>query len=224
MNRGLIAPPWRLRGWGAMTLQLVDLAAARRHASPELRPIPVWPGKALGGLYVASYETGSTLAYHELVVMAALAAGGGRIGAWIPLIYVDEARSMAGGHAIWGLPKELARFDVVDRGRRRDIVVTQGATVLCEIGVAPRGPAVPLMLPLPAFGNKDRAARFVVGRLASRTGLAHIDVEIRPESPLAPYGLDRPRFGLVFEGLDLSVPVPSLAHERAVSSVYAEPS
>jgi len=207
------AAPWRLRGWAAMTLQPVSLAVARRLAPPELRPVPVWPGKALGGLYIASYETGSTLVYHELIVVAAFAAANARIGAWIPLIYVDDAQSLAGGHAIWSLPKELARFDVADRDGRRHVRVTRGDDVLCEIGSRACGPALPFPLPflLPGFGNERGDARFFMGRLSGPVSLAQVDVTIPRDSPLAPYGLDRPRVGFTFARLSLDVPAPSRA-------------
>lgn len=217
------AAPWGLRGWAAMTLQPVDLTAARRLAPPQLRPVPVFPGKALGGLYVASYESGSTLVYHELVVVAAFATADGRIGAWIPLIYVDDAHSLAGGQAIWSLPKELARFRIDDDGGRRSVRVTQGATTLCEIGFRARGPAlpVPLPFPLPGFGNAGGAARFFLGRLRGPVAFAHVDVMVPPDSPLAPYGLDRPRLGFTFARLNLRVSAPRPLPSRVPA--FAEP-
>jgi acetoacetate decarboxylase len=217
------AAPWRLRGWAAMTLQPVGLSAARRLAPPGLRPVPVWPGKALGGLYVASYETGSTLVYHELVVVAAFAAANGRVGAWIPLIYVDDAHSLAGGHAIWSLPKELARFTIADRDGRRSVRVARGGELLCEIGFRARGPALrcPLPIPLPGFGNEGGDARFFMGRLHGPVALARVDVAIPPDSALAPYGLDRPRVGFTFARLSLNVPAPRPAR-RPVPAYAAD--
>ena len=223
MNTPYPQAPWRLRGWAAMTLHPVSLSVARRLAPPGLRPVPVWPGKALGGLYVASYETGSTLVYHELIAVAAFAAANGRIGAWIPLIYVDDAQSLAGGHAIWSLPKELARFDIADHDGRRDVRVSRGDDVLCEVGFQARGPALPfpLPIPLPGFGNERGDARFFMGRLSGPVALAHVDVTIPPDSPLAPYGLARPRIGLTFARLNLHVPAPSPAR-RPVPAYAAD--
>jgi hypothetical protein len=75
------------------------------------RSVSFWPGKTVGGIYVARYGAGSTLEYSELIVFSALARMAGRVGGWISHIYVDSEASVAGGQKIWGLPKERARFD-----------------------------------------------------------------------------------------------------------------
>jgi hypothetical protein len=209
------AAPWNLRGWAAMTLQPVDLATARAHAAPGLRVVRLLPRAALGGLYVASYEAGSTLVYHELMVISAIVRRGVRVGARIPCIYVDEQRSLTGGRVIWGLRKEFAHFGVVRQGRRRTIVVTQGELSLCRLEIEELAPSIRVPLPLPAFGHDEHDPLFFVGRLRSRVGRARIHVTIPADSPLAPFGLDRPRLGLTFTGLDLTVGAPRGERARA---------
>ncbi len=96
---------------------LLALERAQAWCPAPLRVLPVVPGRTLALLYLARYGQGSTLCYHELIVACALArspAAGGHpaaSGFWISHIYVDDVRSQAGGRAIWGLPKALARFE-----------------------------------------------------------------------------------------------------------------
>ena len=215
------AAPWSLRGWAAMTLQPVDFATARAHTAPGLRVVRLSPRTAIGGLYVASYEAGSTLVYHELIVISAIVRQGLRVGGHIPRIYVDEQQSLTGGRIIWGLPKELARFGVFAEGRRRTIIVTQRELTVCRLEIEELAPAIRMPLPLPAFGHDEHDPLFFVGRLTSRVGRARIRVTIPGDSPLAPFGLDRPRLGVAFTGLDLTVGAPRA--ERVRGAVAAEP-
>lgn len=59
-------------------------------------------------LALVRYRAGP-LCYDELIV-GALALHGLKPGVWVHGIWVDSAASLAGGRAIWGLPKELATF------------------------------------------------------------------------------------------------------------------
>src|SRR5437867_5261733 len=118
--------PWTLQGNAIQTLQFVDSARVRPLIPPALKLVSPWPGRTLGGLYLARYGPGSTLEYNELIVVAALTRGAGRFGIWVSHIYVDDPASMAGGREIWGLPKELAEFDREPGG----VIARQGDRVL----------------------------------------------------------------------------------------------
>jgi hypothetical protein len=88
--------PWTLQGYSLQTLNLIDITAARSLVPSELEIISVWPGKTLGGVYVASYGSGSTLEYNELIVVSAITRYANRFGTWISHIYVDNPDSVAG--------------------------------------------------------------------------------------------------------------------------------
>lgn len=205
------SPPWRLRGWAYQTIQPVAISAVRLLVPCALRIVPVWPGKTLGCVVVASYERGSTLAYHELAVLPALVWSGGRLGFWVSHMYVDSPASVAGGREIWGLPKELAEFTVEERASGRSITVRQGNRALCTLHVADSGPwGARLTLPLSAFGMRNDQLLFFAGEVRSRLGLVATRVEIPPDGPLARLGLNRPWRGLFHEDLDLLVRAPKL--------------
>jgi hypothetical protein len=83
----------------------VSLFAVRRTGRPDRAP----------GLYAAAYvdyREGSPLTYGELLV-ARLTGRHLRITD----IWVDSAESMAGGRALWAIPKQLADLTLEDRSR-----------------------------------------------------------------------------------------------------------
>jgi acetoacetate decarboxylase len=89
------SPPWRLtaQAWVSV-FWLRDTGRLDRPSGP----------------YVAAfvdYGTGGVLAYHELLVARLLGVGRSpRVR--VTDIWVDSAESMAGGRALWALPKRLA--------------------------------------------------------------------------------------------------------------------
>jgi hypothetical protein len=202
--------PWRLRGWGFATCGLVEVTAARRFVPPEATVVPVWPGNMIGGVYFASYEEGSALVYHELIISAALVWICGRLCFWMPRLYVDSAESLAAGHAIWGVPKELATFSVARDGTERVVTVRQAGELVCRLRAGRVGRTVPGLLPLPAVGVGAGDLRFFTGRLAGRVARLRVGVEIPATSPFAPLRLDRPWLGLAHERLHLLVPAPRI--------------
>jgi hypothetical protein len=63
------------------------------------------------------YEPGGDLQYRELF-LAVLARAGARMGATLPLIWVDSVASLEGGRALWAIPKQLAAVHVENRTLR----------------------------------------------------------------------------------------------------------
>ena len=199
-------PPWRLRGEAYGLLQRLPVARARAFVPPGLAIVPVLPGRTLGGLYLAAYREGSVLRYHELLVVAALVRRGRQLGAWVSHAYVDEPRSVAGGRAIWGLPKELATFDW-DRPAGR-VVVRQGERVVCAWRL--RRPRAGLRLPLvlPAFGRRGGQWLAFLGTGTARVGMARLTLEIPADSSIAALGYTAGA-GLNLSELDLRVRAPA---------------
>jgi hypothetical protein len=104
-------PPWALRGDAFVATRLVSSQAVRAFVPADLQVVSIVPGKTLAMVALIRYGAGSTLQYHELIVVPALVRVGWRIGAWISHIYVDNESSLHAGRAVWGLPKQLAHFD-----------------------------------------------------------------------------------------------------------------
>ncbi len=120
-------PPWTLKGYAFLTLQLLDIARVRPLIPPALNIISVLPGKTIGGVYLSKYNSDSVLEYSELIIIAGFLSYKGKFGGWVSHIYVDNPESVAGGREIWGLPKELAQFTWTERS------VTEAKQIICYV-------------------------------------------------------------------------------------------
>jgi hypothetical protein len=150
----------------------------------ELLLIPAGFGT---GLMLATY-TGGTLAYHELIVF--------RRPFVVTEIYVDDARSRAGGREIWNLPKELADFRV-GPGR---FEVRRDGELLLAARIRRRPGWLPVTLPTPAVGELDGRPVLAVGRARIRAAPALVRLEGRYETGT--------RLGLAGDALELTMPAP----------------
>lgn len=199
-------PPWQLQGAAYLLGWPLSARIARRFVPPAYEIVPLLPGRTAGGLYLGRYGTGSTLEYSELIFCPALVRRQNHVGFWIARIYVDDARSRAGGRRIWGLPKETAHFRWRDDDRRCDVHL--GQELLCSLSAHRTPSLLPLPLRAPALSTVDgRPARFVV-RGSARTGLCFARLSVPAESPLAPARLPSTLPGVSLRGLDLTVPAP----------------
>ncbi|MFI8219588.1 acetoacetate decarboxylase family protein [Streptomyces sp. NPDC085932] len=191
--------PWRLRGDMFVALWRVprpDVPGGRLPTG--VRPLRLG-GSCLMVTFWVDYRPGGTLAYRELLVALAVRDRRGpaacAVGAW-----VDDERSLAGGRALWGIPKELGSFAfgpaplpssrsgraavrtrmVVERGGRGlDPVVTGLHRDLLSLpGRLPvRGR---LLQPHPVHGRCD-----VPLRLSGRVRLGRARVQAEPGGPLS---------------------------------------
>jgi hypothetical protein len=123
-------------------------------------------------LALINYTSGS-LVYHELIIAPAIIRAAGRIGAWISHIYVDDQASLAAGHDIWGLPKQLASFEwQTDEQRIRVQGRDLDVEFMCETNS--QGMTLPIPLLAPAFAVNERAVNWLLatgsGRLRAVRG------------------------------------------------------
>ncbi|MFI1444460.1 acetoacetate decarboxylase family protein [Streptomyces fructofermentans] len=101
--------PWQLAGQMYLSLWTPPRGELPPVAEGT-RPVTV-AGRGLVGAAWVVYENDSVLHYNELL-RAVLVRDGARPRVCITDIWVDSAASMAGGRALWGIPKEMAVFDV----------------------------------------------------------------------------------------------------------------
>ncbi|MGW3632165.1 acetoacetate decarboxylase family protein [Streptomyces sp. NPDC005122] len=101
--------PWHLAGQMYVSLWLVPRAELPS-VVPGTRPLTA-AGRGLVGAAWVVYENDSVLHYNELL-RAVLMRDGARLRVCITDIWVDSEASMAGGRALWGIPKEMATFEV----------------------------------------------------------------------------------------------------------------
>ena len=110
MSQLVPPPPWHLAGHAHLTIWRLD--AQRLPALPEgVRPATV-RGQALVVTAFVDYSEEGVLAYHELLAGVVARRGRG-LALTITDIWVDDEVSQAGGRELWGIPKRLARFDLL---------------------------------------------------------------------------------------------------------------
>ncbi len=202
--------PWNLQGYAISTLNFVEIEKTRFFIPRELQIISVLPGKTLGTIYLASYETGSTLKYHELIVAPALVRYQGIIGSWITHIYVDNEDSVAGGREIWGLPKEIAEFT----WRKKQVIVYQNNQKLCELHWKKS------LFNLATWWRQSIKGKFFSvlnselllfeGQFKFKIQSAKANLTLPPESPFSGLQLGQPLFCVSCQQLQLLADVPQV--------------
>ncbi|MFJ4569212.1 acetoacetate decarboxylase family protein [Streptomyces caelestis] len=101
--------PWHLRGDMFVGLWLVPRKELPGWPLPAgVRPVRLGRRCALLTFWV-DYRPGGTLAYRELLVALAVRDGRGPAACAVEA-WVDDERSLAGGRALWGVPKQRGNF------------------------------------------------------------------------------------------------------------------
>lgn len=200
--------PWYLQGRALLSAHWIDVDRARSEVPPALEIQSVLPGKTLGCVLLARYETGSVLEYSELIVVPALVKHEGQLGGWISPIYVDDVSSVNGGRDIWGLPKQLAEFAWTED----TIEVSQQGRLLCGAARRSRWFSLPNSWQLPITGQvfcqrKSELALFK-SRVQGQTHIASTQLTVPPTSPFAHLALEQPWLEIELTDLKLTVEEP----------------
>jgi hypothetical protein len=184
--------PWHLRGQLYLSTWLVPRARLPEFPpalAERARPVVIG-GRAVVGTAWVRYEPGGALHYRELL-SAVLVRVGARPGVSIVNIWVDSEASRAGGRELWGIPKELATFDLPDVPADRASVLTARATAA---GGAPVGEArisagrrLPGRWPFGFSVTQLRGERVLSTPVRGRAGLRFGAAQWRPDpaGPLA---------------------------------------
>lgn len=207
------APPWRLRGTALVRLQTLPIEAVRKWLPSSLDIVPVLPGRTLGTLYLARYIGGSTLQYHELIIAPAIVRYGAHVGGWISHIYVDSDTSIAGGRAIWALPKQKAQFQWRTDVQCEHVIVTQDAERLCSVNVAGHGQGIRAPLYAPLLNVSGEQLLHFRSTGSSRICAGHGDIDIPPSCAFASAGFGSGR-QLHLRDLNVNISAPSFSPRR----------
>ncbi|PSN20204.1 acetoacetate decarboxylase [filamentous cyanobacterium CCP5] len=210
------SPPWQLQGQALILLYLLEIERSRPWVAAELAIVPVLPGLTLGGVLVAAYTPGSVMAYSELIIVPALVRYGRSIGFWISHIYVDQPDSVAGGRAIWGLPKQMAAFTWSEGA----IAISQPERDLCSV----ESPAPWLSLPAawqPALTGQvfcqiqAHLARFE-SQFQGQVHLTKAQLSVPASSPFAELLPGQPWLAVAISDLQLRVQAPKIIDRSPV--------
>lgn len=110
-------PPWHMRGSLWMSVFRLAQDASPRHPAGTY------------GVALVDYVDPSPLTYAELLVARTTRTYDGRRAVTITDIWVDSPASMAGGRALWAIPKELCDFDM-DSSFRGPVTTTDWTATL----------------------------------------------------------------------------------------------
>jgi hypothetical protein len=181
------SPPWRLHGTVQAALWRVPRAALPGPLPDGARPLG-WGQTALLATVRADWQPGGDLAYAELVVAVPVRLGR-RLGVTVTAAWVDSPASLAGGRALWAIPKRLGRFETVD-GRT---ALTDGRGLVTAFTDRP-GRALPLRLPVPLRVLQPDGAGIRITRAAAagRPRFGGLDWDFPPDGPLALLAGKRP--------------------------------
>lgn len=120
--------PWYLGG--SLLVSVFRVPTAQLPPEFAAGPRPLALGRhTIVGVAFAQYLPGGALAYDELLV-ATPTLQRGRPRVTIPQIWVDSPRSLEGGRALWGIPKQPAAFErrVSTKPGRADAASVAAAT------------------------------------------------------------------------------------------------
>ena len=180
-------PPWRLTG--------EMYASVWRLPPAELPDWPLPPGthplilgrRATLVTFWVHYRPGGVLAYREMLVALAVTHRR-RVAATAVAAWVDDPRSLAGGRALWGIPKQLASVGVA---RRRGSSGAVTATMTGADGTTTQSVFLPRhrlpgRLPVRArlVQQVGTAALRVPLRLSGAVALCGAGLTASPASPL----------------------------------------
>lgn len=209
-------PPWTLEGFALQTLHLLDVDRVRPLIPTDLKILSLLPGKTLGGVYIASYQAGSTLRYNELIVISGLIHQSNQWGGWISHIYVDHPDSLAGGREIWGLPKQMAQFHW-NFTQNPSVQVEQDRRSLCSMACRWQSPSWSQSSSVPAFSLLDQRLLYFKGAATFNLHLAGLDLTIPPESPFREVDLGQAMLGFYANPLQAVVEPPVTLSDKTCS-------
>lgn len=101
--------PWKLAGHAQLHV-LAPPAAELPETPPDFRLLRV-AGRGVAVVGWVDYRGDSVLRYRELFA-AVVGSFRGRPAITVTQVWVDDETSMLGGQQLWGLPKQLADFDL----------------------------------------------------------------------------------------------------------------
>lgn len=165
MDRGMTSyppSPWRLTAHAYVGVFLVPRARLPAPHSTETKPITIF-GRGIVAAAWFVYEEPSPLIYNE--VMGTLLVRKG----WRPLVsitdmWVDSVASRDGGRALWGIPKELAEFELEPHASYE--AVTDGVRIGSLDVVKSR--QLPIVVPVGFSCGQDRAGRLLITKVRGK--------------------------------------------------------
>ncbi|MDJ1135148.1 acetoacetate decarboxylase family protein [Streptomyces iconiensis] len=202
--------PWRSAG----TMWAAELTAQKKLSVPRGLSILGDPRRLV--VLLVRYREGA-VTYDEFMVTSPARAGF-RPGLWIHAIWVDSSASLAGGRHIWGVPKELARFEWDGPATR--IFDHRGPIAGFRFGPSGRHtPRLPALAP--GFGHHQHLMYFA-GRLTGH--IARQPMHLTKWSHRLPGTVaETAKRSFVIDSFHMTVPAPRTVRDRTAWSSAGVP-
>ncbi|MFG2041000.1 acetoacetate decarboxylase family protein [Dactylosporangium sp. NPDC048998] len=188
------AEPWSLRGRmyvSVWALPVADLPELPPELAGVVRVVGFGRWAVVGTAWV-DYRPGGDMSYRELL-SAVLVRAGLRPRVTVTHIWVDSPGSRDGGRALWGIPKELAEFELT--GERA--AAATGAGPIAAADLRRRRPALRLPVGFRVTQALAGAAKTTPVRATARCGPARVAWTIEPDGPLRFLAGRRPLLSMV---------------------------
>lgn len=127
-----VDPPWSLEGSGSILLFRFEPEFLERAAFLPETLRPDLAGR-LGLVMLVEYRDSAVGPYWELLFLAGPLLLDRRRVFSITKIYVSTEASAVNGRENWGIPKEVADFEVDRRGRTERVIVTLGGRTVADL-------------------------------------------------------------------------------------------
>jgi hypothetical protein len=178
--------PWYLGGRLLVSAFLVPRASIPRAVTqiPEKRTPLRWGDRLVVGVAFARYVPGGVLSYDELLV--ALPSVGGTPAVTIPQIWVDSPESVAGGRALWSIPKHLGAFDHAETESGTSSTASAEGGMIASVSARYGRTLLPGMhqLPLPTLQRLEGRTVLSTNRVIGRVRALRAHWEFTPHGPL----------------------------------------
>src|SRR5689334_16867709 len=79
-----------LLGHAVQTLHWLSTENARKWIPPELPIVSFWPGRTLGGLFVARYSPAPGVTCSELIAFCGVVRRQEKLGLWASHVYIND--------------------------------------------------------------------------------------------------------------------------------------
>jgi len=138
-----VSAPWQLRGTGYILLFRFSRSFLREHGFLMAE----WESQVAGGfgtVMIVDYQQSDAGPYQELLFVPGRVRLHQRHAYTISKIYVSTESSVVNGRSNWGIPKELAQFDITQSGGLEHIHISQGNKTFASFSLQANRPSFPV--------------------------------------------------------------------------------
>lgn len=210
----IVPAPWLLNGNGLVMIYHFPQAFVQEHGFLADYQQPAYRGW-LGAVILADYETSGVGPYRELLFIPGLFSFKNRLSLSISKIYVSTRRSVESGIENWGIPKELADFEILPDSDGSTLYrVSRAGQLFFQLRVGTWGPVFPITTRLiPGLGLIQQHKQTLLftrlqasgkARLATTKNL-YIDPAYFPD-----LSRQKPLLMLSIQAFRMAFPVPEL--------------